>query len=46
MPADELSFVETLGIWRLGRIIRYVPFSVTAGFMITIGWLVAAGGRI
>ena len=28
-----------LGLWRLGRLIRYVPFSVTAGFLITIGWL-------
>ena len=33
-----------LGVWRLGRIIRYVPFSVTAGFMITIGWLLIVGG--
>lgn len=33
-----------LGVSRLGRIIRYVPFSVTAGFMITIGWLLLVGG--
>ncbi len=33
-----------LGIFRLGRIIRYIPFSVTAGFMITIGWLLIVGG--
>ena len=33
-----------LGVWRLGRVIRYVPFSVTAGFMITIGWLLIVGG--
>jgi sulfate permease, SulP family len=32
-----------LGILRLGRIIRYIPFSVTAGFMITIGWLLIVG---
>ena len=33
-----------LGAWRLGRVIRYVPFSVTAGFMITIGSLLIVGG--
>ena len=33
-----------LGTSRLGRVIRYVPFSVTAGFMITIGWLLIVGG--
>lgn len=33
-----------LGAFKLGRIIRYVPFSVTAGFMITIGWLLISGG--
>lgn len=33
-----------LGALKLGRIIRYVPFSVTAGFMITIGWLLISGG--
>jgi SulP family sulfate permease len=33
-----------LGTLRLGRLIRYVPFSVTAGFMITIGALLASGG--
>ncbi len=33
-----------LGVLRLGRIIRYIPFSVTAGFMITIGWLLIVGG--
>ncbi len=33
-----------LGVFRFGKIIRYVPFSVTAGFMITIGWLLIHGG--
>lgn len=33
-----------LGVFRFGKIIRYVPFSVTAGFMITIGWLLVHGG--
>jgi len=38
------TFFLLLGTLRLGRLIRYVPFSVTAGFMITIGGLLISGG--
>ncbi|MFT5482785.1 MAG: SulP family sulfate permease, partial [Halieaceae bacterium] len=38
------GFFYLLGAFRFGKIIRYVPFSVTAGFMITIGWLLVHGG--
>ncbi|MFM7273069.1 MAG: cyclic nucleotide-binding domain-containing protein [Gammaproteobacteria bacterium] len=37
-------FFLLLGKLGLGRLIRYVPFSVTAGFMIAVGLLLASGG--
>jgi len=37
-------FFLMLGTLRIGRLIRYVPFSVTAGFMITVGALLMSGG--
>jgi SulP family sulfate permease len=38
------AFFLAMGTLRLGRLIRYVPFSVTAGFMISIGSLLITGG--
>lgn len=38
------AFFFLLGELRMGRMIRYVPFSVTAGFMITVGGLLMSGG--
>jgi SulP family sulfate permease len=32
-----------IGYGRLGRIVRFVPFPVVAGFMGTTGWLLASG---
>ncbi len=32
-----------LGQWRLGKIIRFIPFPVVAGFMGITGWLLAFG---
>lgn len=37
-------FFLLMGSLRLGRMIRYVPFSVSAGFMITVGGLLIIGG--
>lgn len=33
-----------LGYFRLGSIIRYVPYSVIGGFLAGTGWLIALGG--
>jgi sulfate permease, SulP family len=33
-----------LGHFRLGRLIRYVPFPVVAGFLAGTGWLILQGG--
>ena len=33
-----------LGYFRLGRLIRYVPFPVIAGFLAGTGWLILQGG--
>ena len=33
-----------LGYFRLGRLIRFVPFPVTAGFLAGTGWLILQGG--
>ena len=33
-----------LGYFRLGRLIRYVPFPVTGGFLAGTGWLILQGG--
>jgi SulP family sulfate permease len=33
-----------LGYFRLGRLIRYVPFPVTCGFLAGTGWLILQGG--
>src|SRR5690606_22305407 len=33
-----------LGWFRLGRLIRYVPFPVIAGFLAGTGWLIMMGG--
>ena len=33
-----------LGYFKLGRLIRYVPFPVTCGFLAGTGWLILQGG--
>jgi len=33
-----------LGVARMGRWIRYVPYPVTGGFMAGVGWLMVTGG--
>ena len=33
-----------LGYFRLGRLIRYIPFPVIAGFLAGTGWLILQGG--
>ncbi len=35
--------LAVIGIGRLGKIIRFIPFPVVAGFMGTSGWLLASG---
>jgi len=34
----------SLGVFKMGRWIRFVPFPVIAGFMAASGWFLAAGG--
>jgi SulP family sulfate permease len=43
------SLVTGLGVWalgrfRLGQIVRFVPFPVVSGFLAASGWLLIAGG--
>ena len=33
----------TLGWWRLGKLIRFVPYPVVAGFLAATGWLMLSG---
>jgi SulP family sulfate permease len=35
--------LAVIGLGRLGKIIRFIPFPVVAGFMGTSGWLLASG---
>ena len=33
----------TLGWWRLGKLIRFIPYPVVAGFLAATGWLMLSG---
>ncbi|MBI5520435.1 MAG: cyclic nucleotide-binding domain-containing protein [Desulfovibrio sp.] len=37
-------FFVVLGRFRLGNLIRYIPFPVVAGFLAGVGWLLVSGG--
>lgn len=37
-------FFVVLGKFRLGNLIRYIPFPVVAGFLSGVGWLLISGG--
>ena len=37
------AFFLLLGVFRLGRMVRYVPFPVIGGFLAGTGWLIAVG---
>jgi SulP family sulfate permease len=37
-------FFLALGVFRLGGLIRFVPYSVTGGFLAGTGWLLLVGG--
>lgn len=37
-------FFIILGRFRLGNLIRYIPFPVVAGFLAGVGWLLISGG--
>lgn len=37
-------FFVILGRFRLGNLIRYIPFPVVAGFLSGVGWLLISGG--
>ncbi|MFN8473984.1 MAG: SulP family inorganic anion transporter [Anaerolineae bacterium] len=37
------AFFLALGVFRLGRMIRYIPYPVVGGFLAGAGWLVAHG---
>ncbi len=38
------AFLLTLGSFRLGNLIRYIPFPVMGGFLAGIGWLLLVSG--
>lgn len=38
------AFFVVLGKFRLGNLIRYIPFPVVAGFLAGVGWLLVSGG--
>ncbi len=38
------AILLALGYFRLGQLIRYVPFPVTGGFLAGTGWLILQGG--
>lgn len=38
------GFFLTLGLFRLGRLIRFIPYPVIGGFLAGTGWLLAKGG--